>query len=251
MPRLTLLIASLTASGSRRLLLLLLITTITHCATAQRVIDITNGDVDAAHNEQMIGLAGGTIFPADKYVKVKEGTPYFYEDWCTGSLVLGGGTAYQNLQLKLDLLNHEVHYKDADNREMILSAPLKEVILRPGSLDARYFIPGKAWADVDDKLANTWLEVLINDKVSLLLDIRKKVTETQPYNSSTTEQYINETNVYFLQKAGRMNRITKWSELIDLLADKQKQVAKYVKENNLTGESPLEYADLVAWYNKL
>lgn len=234
-----------------RIFLLLLAIITAGGANAQRVIDITGSDVDAAHAEQLSGFVGGTIFPLDKYVKVREGTPYFYEDWCPGTLIVGGGTAYQNLQLKLDLLNHEVHYKDADDREMILAVPLKEIVLRPGGLDARFFIPGKAWADVDKKLADSWLQVLVNDKVSLMLDIRKKVTETTPYNSSTAEQSINDAYIYFLQKGGRMNRITKWSELVDLLADKQKDIAKYVKQNDLTGESPLEYADLVTYYNKL
>jgi len=234
-----------------RVLLLLIAIITTGGANAQRVYDITGNDVGAANVEQFAGFVGGTIFPLDKYIKVKEGTPYFWEDWCTGTLVVGSGTAYQNLQLKLDLLNHEVHYKDADNREMILTVPLKEIILRPGGLDARYFIPGKAWTDVDKKLADSWLQVLVNDQVSLMLDIRKKVTESTPYNSATTEQTINDAYIYFLQKGGHMNRITKWSELVDLLADKQKEMAKYIKANDLTGESPLEFADLVAYYNKL
>jgi hypothetical protein len=233
-------------------LLLLLIAIITMAgASAQRVYDITGNDIDAAHTEQFAGFVGGTIFPLDKYIKVKEGSPYFYEDWCVGTLIVGAGTAYQNLQLKLDLLNHEVHYKNADNREMILAVPLKEIILRPGGLDACYFIPGRAWADVDKKLADSWLQVLVNDKVSLMVDIRKKLTESTPYNSATTEQTINEVYVYFLQKSGVMYRITKWSELLERLADKQKEVARYAKENHLDGESALEYAELVAYYNKL
>ncbi|HEY4336156.1 MAG TPA: hypothetical protein VGM89_09670, partial [Puia sp.] len=201
--------------------------------------------------EQFSGFVGGTIFPMDKYLKVKEGTPYFSEDWNPGTLIVGGGTAYQNLQLKLDLLNHEVHYKDADGHEMILTVPLKEIILRPGGLDAHTFIPGKAWADADKKLADSWLQVLVNDKVSLLLDIRKKVTETQGYSQATTEQTIDDVYVYFLQMGGQMNRVSKWSQLLDLLADKKTQLSSFVKENHLTGKAPLEYTQVVAYYNTL
>jgi len=234
-----------------RLFPLTLLLFVTCAAQAQRVIDITNNDANAAYSEQLSNFVGGTIFPLDKYIKVKEGTPYLYEDWCPGTLIVGTGTTYQNLQLKLDLLNHEVHYKDANDREMVLTVPLKAIILRPGGLDARTIIPGKAWADVDKKLADSWLQVLVNDKISLMLDIRKKITETQGYGSATTEQSINDSYIYFLQKGGQMNRFTKWSQLLDLLADKQREVTKYVKENDLTGEAPLEYAQLVAYYNKL
>jgi hypothetical protein len=230
--------------------MLTLFLTTANTAGAQRVIDITHTDADVLRNERVQGLTGGSIFPPDKYIKVKEGSPYYWDDWATGTLVLDGGTAYQNLQLKLDLLNHEVHYKDASDREMILTAPLREIVLRPG-LDARYFILGKAWADVDKRLADSWLQVLVNDKVSLMLDVRKKLVETTSYASSTAEQTIEEKNVYFVQKGGQFLKVTKWSELLDILGDKRNEVARYVKEKDLTGEAPVEYADLVAYYNTL
>jgi hypothetical protein len=234
-----------------RLFPLTLILFITGTVQAQRVIDISDNDANASYSEQLSNFVGGTIFPIDKYVKVKEGTPYYDNEWCTGTLIVGTGTVYQNLQLKLDLLNHEVHYKDANDREMILTVPLKEVVLRPGGLNARTFIPGKAWAEADKKLADSWLQVLVNDTVSLLLDIRKKLTETQGYSSATTEQSISDSYVYFLQKGGQTNRVTRWSQLLDLLGDKKTEVGRFVKENHLTGEVPGEYSQVVAYYNTL
>lgn len=222
-----------------------------YAAGAQKVIDITHSDADVIGNERMRGLTGGSIFPADQYVRVKEGTPYYSDDWAAGTLVLDGGTTYQNLELKLDLLRHEVHYKDAADREMILTAPLREIVLHPGGLDARYFILGKAWADVDKRLADSWLQVLVNDKVSLMLDHRKKLVETTAYASSTIEQTIEDKEVYFLQKGGRCFRVSRWSELVGLLGDKSTQVVQYIKENDLTGEAPIEYAQLVTYYNTL
>lgn len=234
-----------------RSLLLLLIICTGLFARAQKVIDITHADADVVGNERMRGLSGGSIFPADQYVKVKEGTPYYSDDWAMGTLVLDGGTTYQKLELKLDLLRHEVHYKDATDREMILTAPLREIVLYPGGLDARYFILGKAWAGVDKKLADSWLQVLVNDKVSLMLDHRKKLVESTAYASSTVEQSIEDLEVYFLQKGGSCYRVTRWSELVGLLGDKSGPVARYIKENDLNGEAPIEYAQLVTYYNTL
>jgi hypothetical protein len=233
-----------------RIPLLTLLLSATCCASAQRVIDITNNDVDAAHLEQMQGFIGGSIFPADKYVKVKEGTPFYLTDWSPGSLVMENGTTFQNLQLKLDLLNHEIHYKDADSREMIVTSPIRRLIIRPG-LDARMFIPGKPWAAVDKTLADAWLQVLVNDSVSLLLQIRKKVTESTPYASSTAEQTIEDKEIYFLQKDGQLLHVSRWSDLFNLLGDKKTDLTRYAKENHLTGDAPVEYAQLVAYYNKL
>ena len=218
--------------------------------SAQRVIDITNMDADVIGNERLRGLAGGSVFPPDKYIKIKEGTPYYLDDWSTGSLVMAGGATFQHLELKLDLLNHEIHYKDAENHEMIVTTPVSQIIFHPG-LDARIFIPGKPWAGVDKTLADAWLQVLVNDKVSLLLQIHKKLIESTPYSSATAEQSIEDKDLYYLQKDGQLLRIAKWSELFNLLGDKKAELTRYAKENHLTGDSPVDYAELVAYYNKL
>lgn len=233
------------------LLLLLPVLFSAAAASAQKVVDITDGDNNASYREQLSTFVGGTIFPLDKYIKIKEGSPYYVADWSAGSIVTESGKTYQNLQVKLDLLNHEIHYKDKDGNEMIVTVPIRQLILSPAGSANRIFIPGKQWADVDKKLADSWLLVLVNDTVSLLCDIRKKVTEGQAYNSATAEQTIDDKEVYFLQKNGRLNRIGRWSELQELLADKRKEVAKYIKDNDLRGNSQSEYAQVVTYYNTL
>jgi hypothetical protein len=219
-------------------------------AQSQRVIDISRADADVIGNERLRGLTGGSIFPPDKYIKIREGSPFYWDEWSTGSLVMENGTTFQHLELKLDLLNHEVHYKDANDREMILSTAFKQIILRPG-LDARIFIPGKPWAATERSLANAWLQVLVNDSVSLLLDLHKKLIESTSYNSATTEQFIEDKDTYYLQKNGKLIRIPHWDDLFSMLGDKRKELTKYAREMNLTGEAPIEYAQLVAQYNKL
>jgi hypothetical protein len=217
---------------------------------AQKVVDITRADADVVGQERMAGLAGGQVFPQYKYIKIKEGSPYYLEDWSHGSLVMANGTAFHDLDLKLDLLNHEVHYKDAGGNEMVLTTPVREIIFFPG-LDARIFIPGKPWSDVDKALEKAWLRVLVNDKTSLLLDIRKKLVESTSYASATAEEVINDEEVYFLQKDDHLFRVKHWSDLSTLLGDKQDQVAQFIKANHLTGDAPLEYAEVVAYYNRL
>ena len=127
---------------------------------------------------------------------------------------------------------------------------MRKVIIWPG-LDARTFIPGKPWTATDKSLEKAWLQVLVNDSVSLLLDIRKKLVESTPYASATAEETINDEETYWLQKGGNLVRVKHWSDLPALLGDKKGQVAKFIKENDLTGDAPIEYADVVAYYNTL
>src|SRR6202012_5593899 len=84
----------------------------------QRVIDVDNNPGYASAQEVPSGLLGGTIFPNVKYVRFIEGSPFFSDEWMRGVLVMSPGKVYTSLQLKLNLLDNEVHYEDADGQDM-------------------------------------------------------------------------------------------------------------------------------------
>ena len=181
-------------------------------SAAQKVVDISQVDADVIEQERITGLVGGQIFMPYKYVKVTEGTPFLQDDWSEGSLLLSGGQQIDHIELRLDLLHHEVHYKDSAGQEMIATTPVRAVTLAApaGNL---IFIQGTPWREIDKVLDGAWLQVLVNDKTSLLLEIRKKVIENTPYGGSTVEQTITETNFYYLQMKGRFVRVRGLSDL--------------------------------------
>ena len=94
---------------------------------SQRVIDVTNGNSSLDQNSMFI--VGGTPFVNTKYVRLVDGTPYFNADWMKGSVVSSTGKEFKNLQLKLDMIDNEIHYQDKEGTELVAVTPLKEVIL--------------------------------------------------------------------------------------------------------------------------
>ena len=219
-------------------------------AGAQRVVDITHSDADVVGQQMINGIVGGQVITPITYMKVTEGTPFFREDWYDGTLLLSGGKVIDHLEIRLDLLKKEIHYKNSDGQEMIATTPVRAVTLY-GPAGLLTFIPGTPWRDIDKELDGAWLQVLVNDKVSLLYETRKKLAESTPYGGSTVERTITDVHFYYLQLNGKFLRIRSWSDLPGLLGDKPQAVATFIKDNHLKGRTPDEYAQVVAFYNTL
>src|SRR5215208_3030005 len=90
----------------------------------QKTIDVTKNDVNVT-SPNILTIVGGTPFVNAKFAKVVSGSPYFYEDWLKGSVIMNGGKEYAGLSLKLDLVDNELHYLDAAGNEMIATSELQ------------------------------------------------------------------------------------------------------------------------------
>jgi|SRR6185437_6390249 len=219
-------------------------------ARAQKVVDITHSDADVVRQQMINGLVGGQVITPVTYVKLTEGSPWFSDEWADGALLMTGGKVIEHLRLKLDLLQKEIHYKNADGQEMIATTPIRAVTLSSpaGTIT---FVPGTPWRGIDKALDGAWLQVLVNDKVSLLHEIRKKMADNTPYGGSTVERTITDVHFFYLQINGKFLRIRSWSDLPALLGDKPQAVAAFIRDNHLKGRTPDEYAQVVTYYNTL
>jgi len=78
----------------------------------------------------------------------------------------------------------------------------------------------------------------------------KKIHETIPYGTATTEQEILTINYYFLQMNNNFARF-KWEDWQDPFKDKKDQLAQFIKTNHLKGKTTEDYTKLVEYYNTL
>ena len=235
----------------RPILILIAIVLSGSFARAQQVVDLSTTDYKMSRDGQMVTSVNGMIYSPVKFIKVTAGTPFFKEQWMKGTLVADGGQAYKNLSLRLNLMDNEVNYKDANGQEMVTSSPIKYVILTDSSIGEKYeFALGDQMKNADKALARTWFQVLVNGKVSLCMQTLKKIHETIPYGTATTEQEILTINYYFLQMNNNFARF-KWEDWQDPFKDKKDQLAQFIKTNHLKGKTTEDYTKLVEYYNTL
>jgi hypothetical protein len=221
-------------------------------ASAQQVVDVSQTDLHPAGEGMAITSVNGMVYSPVKFVKVTSGTPFFKEDWMKGSVVVDGGQTYSNVWLRLNLIDNEVNYKDAQGQEMVASSPIKIVVLNDSSKGMKYqFALGDQMKNIDRSLSKTWFQVLVNDKnASLCKQIRKSIRESIAYGTATTEQQIEVVEYYFLQLNGSFARF-RWDDWQEQFKDKKDQMAAFIKTHHLKGKSDDDYVKMVSYYNTL
>lgn len=220
---------------------------------SQRVVDLASHDFSLSLGQTLIAVADDHPTSLAKYRDIVEGSPFFKDQWMKGLVLFREGKAFARVPIRLNILDNEVDYKNAKGQEMVATASLKQVILTDSVSGEEFtFVAGSTWrADYKD-LDNTWLQVLTNDKVSLLRLIRKKVQTSSPgYGTNTTERSIVTDESYYVQMNDHLNRVKKWDDLVDLFKDQKDAIAEYIRSNKLKGRSMEEYRQLVQYYNSL
>ena len=96
-----------------------------------------------------------------------------------------------------------------------------------------------------------WLEVLVNDTVSLCRQIRKTIRETKLYGSTITEREIVSADIYFVRMNDTFFRLRNWSGLVELFTDKKVAINQYIRDHHLKGRSADDYTQLVQYYNSI
>ena len=132
----------------------------------------------------------------NKYGKVTEGSAFFAEEWLKGKFYGSDGKVYDNLALKIDLVENEIYFLNDLSQEMILKTPAKQIILSN-------IVTGQSFTFIKtDQLCQsnpkTWYQVLDTGRALLIKSQPKQVTAYKPYGSAIMEEKITTSVYYFL-----------------------------------------------------
>lgn len=215
----------------------------------QRVVDV--GKEDTSPMSGLFLVLGGEPISLARYVKVVEGTPYFSDDWMTGSLVLPEGKKYENIQLKIDLMADEVHYQDKEGNPLIANNRIREIWLNESSSGKKYHFVHSSFIGSGTAAASGWHLLLADGAAMLFKKPVKEMVETKPYGSATAEQRITTTSRYFILYNNGFTPVKSLSAIGDVLTDKKSELQQYISSNKLKGKSDGDYISLVSYYNSL
>lgn len=216
---------------------------------AQQRVDVGKNDVNVS---SFFHVAGGAPFTTAKFTKLVEGTPYFRSDWNEAVVVLADGQEFRNLQVKLDLYDHELHYKDEKDDERIATMPVREVVLTDTN-DINYrFIHSRFLPPTETRPRDGWYQWLHSGKVLLFKYYTKEVSENKPFGSATFEQHIHTTETYLVYYNKALLLITKPKNAPSVLGDKKAELTAFLKEKNKGDLSPDDLMTaLVSYYETL
>ena len=134
---------------------------------------------------------------------------------------------------------------------MIASSPVKEVVLWDTirKIDHRFIF--SPYIESIEKPEKDFYELLQAGKAELYKQHKKNLMESKPYGSATIEQTIKTDNRYYILVKRQWIRVKKLKELPVLIADKQKEVQKFISDKKLSGDNQQNFEAVIAYYNSL
>jgi len=218
----------------------------------QQVVDVGTNDFDATNHRGVVNNVMGQLYQPTKYVKVTAGSPFFKDQYLKARLIDDKGDSYASNSVRLNLLDNQINFLDAEGTERVTTTPMKAVMLTDSASGAQFmFVLGEDLPKAERSLAKIWFQVLVNDTVSLCRQIKKSIHETIAYGTSTTDEDIVTADLYFVQINGVFSRVKTWADLIQLFSDKKDPIDQYVHSHHLKGKSVEDYTQLVQFYNSI
>jgi hypothetical protein len=132
----------------------------------------------------------------NNYSKVTEGSPFFNAEWLKGRAVDMDGKIYDNLSVRLNLLDPGIHYLDDKQQEFRMSIPMKALTLTD-------YVNGRQYSFIRAGSAcqgnpQAWYQVLDSGHAFLLKYETRTLTEVKPYGSAVPEEHIKPLTRYYL-----------------------------------------------------
>jgi hypothetical protein len=231
-----------------RKIFILLLTTVAITAQAQLS---TRGNIvnsPSTANSRYFNNADLPVIQ-DKYPKFANGTPYFLEDWVSGDILLVTGEKYENVKMRLDLVENSLQYIGPDGRELVLASPVKSITLRDSTNGKEYKFAHSSYLTGTTNADPGWYQVLASGTATLYKHIQKTIVEPKNYSSGMTEPSVNTQEDYFIYNDWTLSRFKKIKEIPVLLKDKTDELNQYITTKKLSGRSEKDYITLVEYYN--
>ena len=232
------------------LFLAFILASFTGAFAQQRVVDVSNGD----HNigPSSFFTVAGTPFVSEKYVRLVEGTPYFRNEWMKGVLVGEKGQEYKGYDVKLNLHDPQILYKDEKGNELIATTRIKEVVLTDAFGGNYKFIHSSFMPVTASPLKEGWYQWLVSGTGSLYKYYNKTLNEQKPYNSATFEQRISTKETYLVHVNNAFLEIKKLKDAPEVLAFKKAELEDFLKnKDDKKAGMDDRFAALIEYYNSL
>ncbi|MEO7212451.1 hypothetical protein [Mucilaginibacter sp.] len=184
-----------------------------------------------------------------------DGTPYLYDTWQQGSVILVNGvSSKEKMSLKYNLVDDVVSFKDKESgEEMAFVVPVQEFTLNLNNDDelfVRRFRSG--YKNIEGSTPASFFEVLSDGKIQLIKKFNKVVFESQNIGSASKTKSFMEKSKYYLVNNGKALPVKNDKKsLLAGLGDKQAQLEDYIKSNKISFKSDTQLGKLVDYYNSL
>lgn len=184
------------------------------------------------------------------------GTPFLLEEWKLGKITLSDNTIFNNIKIRLNLYNQQVHFLKSDNVEM--TAPkgaIKGLIIFDSTNQGSQklaFLSG--FPAIDNQINSNFYEILSSSKIMFLKAMRKTIHEDKDDLSGEVRKEFREYDDYYFLVKGEsaLQRIKRDREFVlNFMKDKKDKIDSFLQTNKISFKSTDDIKKLLDYYNSL
>ncbi len=181
--------------------------------------------------------------------KVVEGSPFFNSSWRPAALLLSNGVVVEQVPVKVNLLDNQIHYLDSAGREMVTMHEVKSVIFLDEANDTSAVLVNRLALSKAAAVPDGWMQLLSKGKATLLKRMMKQDVEVKGYGASTVVTHINTTTQYLLLFDGRIEKVQTLGDIADLL--ESASLSTWVAKQRGRKQSEEQLKAAVDYFNSL
>jgi hypothetical protein len=179
------------------------------------------------------------------------GNPYLFKDWCDGVVRFTSGRTVTQFKLKFDCLKNAL-LLEFNGNAFAAESKVQEFVMYPKKQDSLVFRRGFPATGKTNE--NTYLQVLLQDKVTLLRLVGRNIIEEKEVVSvnGRVNRRMENAEYYYLLQNGAMTLLpADRNSLPEVFGDKKEPIAAFIAAQQLKMHSPEDYILLVKKYNEL
>ena len=170
--------------------------------------------------------------------------PYFLDRWVEGQVTMEGGTEYENVPLKFNILRNELITKEDDGREVVLDDARSFTLGPPRLANLSWFKRAK-YLDNFTVVPNDQFVQVIYEGESWLVAVPGQPVDSTDASAGVMTQY------YFMSPDKKITPFTPdRTSMIDLLRDKKETVTEFIDAAELDLNNVADLARLIAHYDQ-
>ena len=178
-----------------------------------------------------------------------KGSPYLFEGWAKGSVVLEDGKSYNDLGLMYDVLADRVIFKSDIGKMQAFTVRVKEFTI---DTDKGQHTFRSGFPAIDGGSDRSYYQVLAEGNTKLLKRTTKQITEAIEPGAITMSKKLQDNIKYYVLIDNKIVRVKKDKKaILALLKNKSAELENYISSNKLNFKNEDDIVKLVNYYNRL
>ena len=190
-----------------------------------------------------------TIWLLDGQVDEIKGSPYLYDEFIAGEILLLDSTIYTGMKLNFNIFNDEIEYEKNGTHYTLGNKQQVDRI----TIGDNTFIIDKY--DTHTNKKNGYLMLLADGDVKLIGKLDMELTDmvpAKPMQDPIPRTFKRKPDTYYLLKGDNdVYKISSVKKLIQYLEVHQEELSIFAKAEKVSARDPVELSELVDYYNSL